>query len=104
MVMKTSYKGVEVEISDEMPSSAMEGPDSEMEHMHEHEHHDQQAHNSGLKISGKQVHLISLSDGSFVSHQFPYVAGNSKLEVAQNLIDYVPGFGGKAYESDNQKG
>lgn len=102
--MKTVYKGAEIEISDHMhvmdsmADMSPEKNDTEPEQHHGGEH---QAHNSGVKIDGKDAHVIDLKDGTYVSHYFPYIRSDSKLEVAKQLIDYVSEFGGKAYEDDD---
>lgn len=96
--MKTDYKGVEIEISDETPNMSVMSESVEHEHVeHEHVEHEHFPSHAGLKIAGKNVHLVELTDGTYKSHEFPYTKGKSKLEVAKNLIDYVPEYGGKAY-------
>ena len=97
--MKTSYKGVEIEISDEMAGKSIKRHSAEHEHSSSNMDMNMPMDMGGVKIGGKDVHLISLTDGSFVSHYFPYITSKTKLELAQNLIDYVPQFGGKAYEA-----
>jgi hypothetical protein len=101
--MKTSYKGIHIEISDEMAGKSIKHDSAGHEHsssnMNMDMDMDMPMDMGGVKIGGKDVHLISLTDGSFVSHYFPYITSKTKLELAQNLIDYVPQFGGKAYEA-----
>jgi|SRR6476620_9379839 hypothetical protein len=107
--MKTSYKGIDIEISDEMTGRSIKRDSAENEHsssnkdmkmdMNMDMDMDMPMDMGGVKIGGKDVHLISLTDGSFVSHYFPYITSKTKLELAQNLVDYVPQFGGKAYEA-----
>jgi hypothetical protein len=63
---------------------------------HEHQHH-----TGGVdKIDGKEIHLVKTQSGKYLSHAYPYMMNDTKLEVAKTLIDYVPEFGGKELKNE----
>lgn len=103
---KYIYKGIEVEVDEEserdkkdqssMPVSRKLSDLSESNNEINHEDHHHHHHTSNPdKIDGKEIHLVKTQSGKYLSHYYPYVIYDTKLEVAKTLIDYVPEFGGK---------
>jgi len=56
--------------------------------MHGHEH----GHGT-LMIDDLDIHIMTLQDGTFATHYFPYWSYDSLEKVAKDLIDKVPEFG-----------
>ena len=46
-----------------------------------------------LSINDADIHVMTLKDGKFATHYFPYSSFDSLEEMAKDLIDKVPEFG-----------
>jgi len=46
-----------------------------------------------LSIDDADIHIMTLQDGTFATHYFPYWSYDSLEKVAKDLVDRVPEFG-----------
>jgi hypothetical protein len=56
----------------------------------EHMRHDM---HGTLSIDDADIHVMTLQDGTFSTHYFPYWSYDSLEKLARDLIDKVPEFG-----------
>ncbi|MGD9674748.1 MAG: hypothetical protein AB7U98_14875 [Candidatus Nitrosocosmicus sp.] len=108
------YKNVEIDISEEIREDNQDKNDQPQQLL-EHEfilpsksgseikldaHQQHIVHGSDM-INGKMIHLIKTQSGKYISHYYPYMIFDTKLDVAKTLIDYVPEFGAKEMKNES---